>query len=203
MILNSLPLFPLGSVLYPQGHLPLRIFEVRYLDMINKVIQADAPFGVVALKQGIEVQVPQAQELFADVGTIATVVHHESPQPGLKLVHCIGAQRYRILRREQLKHGLWIADVEHIEPDVEIAPPDELASCVVTLRNVMAKLSGETSDVDLDAEDNHWDSCSWVANRWCEILPIPLPLKQRMLELDNPIIRLELISDILEKYDLA
>ena len=166
MILNSLPLFPLGSVLYPQGHLPLRIFEVRYLDMINKVIQADAPFGVVALKQGIEVQVPQAQELFADVGTIATVVHHESPQPGLKLVHCIGAQRYRILRRERLKHGLWIADVEHKEPDVEIAPPDELASCVVTLRNVMAKLSGETSDVDLDAEDNHWNSCSWVANRW-------------------------------------
>jgi uncharacterized protein len=203
MVLNSLPLFPLGSVLYPQGHLPLRIFEVRYLDMINKVIQANAPFGVVALKQGIEVQIPQAQELFADVGTIATVIHHESPQPGLKLIHCLGAQRYRILRRERLKHGLWIADVEHIEPDVEIAPPDELASCVAALRSVMAKLSSEAPGVNLDLEDNHWNSCSWVANRWCEILPIPLPLKQRMLELDNPIIRLELISDILEKFDLA
>ena len=202
MVLNSLPLFPLGSVLYPQGHLPLRIFEVRYLDMMNKVIQNDAPFGVVALKQGIEVQIPQAQELFADVGTIATVIHHESPQPGLKLVHCVGAQRYRILRRERLKHGLWIADVELIEPDIEIAPPDELASCVVALRNVMAKLAGESSEIDLRLEDNCWDSCSWVANRWCEVLPMPLPLKQRMLELDNPIIRLELISDILEKFDL-
>jgi uncharacterized protein len=203
MVLNSLPLFPLGSVLFPQGHLPLRIFEVRYLDMMNKVIRADAPFGVVALKRGVEVQIPQAQELFADVGTIATVIQHESPQPGLKLVHCVGAQRYRILRRERLKHGLWIADVEHIEPDIEIAPPDELASCVVALRRVMARLSSENSDTNLDIEDNRWDSCSWIANRWCEILPIPLSLKQRMLELDNPIIRLELISDILEKFDLA
>lgn len=176
---------------------------MRYLDMMNKVIQADAPFGVVALKRGVEVQIPQAQELFADVGTIATVIQHESPQPGLKLVHCVGAQRYRILRRERLKHGLWIADVEHIEPDIEIAPPDELASCVVALRHVMARLSSENSDANLDIEDNRWDSCSWIANRWCEILPIPLSLKQRMLELDNPIIRLELISDILEKFDLA
>lgn len=170
--------------------------------MMNKVIQNDAPFGVVALKQGVEVQIPQAQELFADVGTIATVVHHESPQPGLKLVHCVGAQRYRILRRERLKHGLWIADVEHIEPDIELAPPDELAACVVALRNVMTKLAGESSEINISFEDKRWDSCSWVANRWCEVLPMPLSLKQRMLELDNPIIRLELISDILEKFDL-
>jgi uncharacterized protein len=44
--------------------------------------------------------------------------------------------------------------------------------------------------------------CSWLANRWCQLLPLPLEMKQRMLELDSPLIRLELVSDLLEKLGL-
>jgi uncharacterized protein len=202
VVLHSLPLFPLGTVLFPQGALPLRIFEVRYLDMVNKCILAGAPFGVVALTQGVEVQVPLGAEAFADVGTLATVVHHESPQPGLKVVQCVGAQRFRITRRERLKHGLWIADVEHMEADMAVALPPELASCSDTLRKVYAKLPSQALGNIPAVGDKEWNDCAWISNRWCEILPIPLPIKQRMLELDNPMIRLELVNDILEKFQL-
>ncbi len=202
MVLRSLPLFPLGTVLFPQGALPLRIFEVRYLDMINKCILAGAPFGVVAITQGREVQVPLGTEVFADVGTLATVVQHESPQPGLKIVQCVGAQRFRITRRERLKHGLWIADVEHLETDMAVALPQELVSCSETLRKVYRKLPAQVVASAPAEDDIQWNDCAWVANRWCELLPMALPIKQRMLELDNPMIRLELVNDILDKYQL-
>ncbi len=203
MVLHSLPLFPLGTVLYPGGHLPLQIFEVRYLDMMKKCIQAGAPFGVVALTQGSEVRAPQNHESFADVGTLATIASHQAPQPGLLLVHCIGAQRYRITRREQLKHGLWIADVEHIAADQTVKVPQELSRCVTVLKKIVSGLPDSANTQYLDAPQSSYDDCAWVANRWCELLPIPAPLKQRLLELDNPVIRLELISDLLDKFQLT
>jgi uncharacterized protein len=202
MMLNSLPLFPLGTVLFPHGALPLRIFEVRYLDMINKCIQAGAPFGVVALTQGHEVQLPLAQELFADVGTLATIMHHESPQPGLKVVQCVGAQRFRIMHRERLKHGLWIADVEHIDQDATVNLPQELQTSAVALRKVLAALPPQVVAPIGEQADELWNDCAWISNRWCELLPMPLHHKQRMLELDNPLIRLELVNDILEKLQV-
>jgi uncharacterized protein len=200
--LQSLPLFPLGAVLFPQGALPLRIFEVRYLNMVNKCLQTGAPFGVVSLTQGMEVQMPQAQETFAQVGTLATIAGHAAPQSGLKLVQCVGQQRFRILRRERLKHGLWIADVEHIAADQAVALPAELVPCANVLRKVIAQLPSQSLAGPLDATDSRWNDCAWVANRWCELLPMPPELEQRMLELDNPLIRLELVGDLLEKLQL-
>jgi uncharacterized protein len=201
--LHSLPLFPLGSVFFPEGRLALRVFEVRYLDLVNKCIQTGAPFGIVALTQGSEVRTPQGQETFADVGTLATITHHESLQAGLKLVHCVGTQRFRVKHRERLKHGLWIADVEHILADMSVTMPAELTGCTTTLRHVLAALPAQAAQPSPPEDDKCWNDCAWVSNRWCELLPIPLQIKQRMLELDNPLIRLELISDILEKFKLV
>jgi uncharacterized protein len=201
--LLSLPLFPLGTVLFPQGTLPLRIFEVRYLDLVSRCIQTGAPFGIVALTQGVEVQRPHAQEEFASVGTLSAITHHAAPQPGLKLVRCLGTQRFRIKRRERLKHGLWIADVEHLDQDMAVALPDELQHCASILRGVMATLPLQAQASPVDAPSSHWNDCGWIANRWCELLPISLELKQRMLELDNPLIRLELVGDLLEKFQLT
>lgn len=205
MELNSLPLFPLGTALFPQGILPLRIFEVRYLDMVSKCIKTGAPFGIIALSEGSEVRSPGQQEAFVDVGTLVTITEHANPQPGLKVITCTGQQRFRILRRERLKHGLWIADVEHIDADMTVPLPQELQPCAVALRNVLTKLSAEHESalspyLELEQE---WDSCAWVSNRWCEMLPLPLKMKQQLLELDNPMIRLELVNDILAKYELV
>jgi uncharacterized protein len=203
--LKSLPLFPLGSVLFPEGELPLRIFEVRYLDMVGKCIQAGAPFGLVSLTQGSEVRTPNGQEAFAHIGTLATITQHQSPQPGLKIIHCVGAQRFRIERTERLKHGLWIADVSHIAPDMAVTIPVDMMTCSEALRNVMTTLAEASEDnpAAAPAPTQRWSDCAWVANRWCELLPIPLALKQKMLELENPLIRLELVNDILEKLKLV
>ncbi len=205
VVLNNLPLFPLGSVLYPGSVLPLRIFEVRYLDMIRRCIENGAPFGIVSLKQGHEVALPGQSEAFAQVGTLATITHHESPQPGLRVIRCLGQQRFRTSRTERLKHGLWVADVSYLPEDSAVAVPHELISCRSLLESVLARMPATTqADLFLGvADDEKLSDCSWLANRWCQLLPIPLEMKQRLLELDSPLIRLELVSDLLDKLGLS
>src|SRR5580765_7611202 len=92
LTLQSLPLFPLGAVLFPGGLLQLRIFEVRYLDMIGRCHKAGAPFGVVLLTQGSEVRRPGTHEAFFNVGTLATIAELDNPRPGLLMIRASGAQ---------------------------------------------------------------------------------------------------------------
>lgn len=234
LTLTSLPLFPLGTVLYPGGFLPLRIFEVRYLDMIGKCHKSGAPFGVVALTEGAEVRRPAspkaqtagnsgeasgaggaraappsgdgfANEAFNDVGTLATIDKLSVPQPGLMVIRCTGMQRFEISRREKLKHGLWIADVARLTDDQSIPIPDDLKRVASALGGVIKTLQTRgvpTAQMPLQPP-YRLDDCAWVANRWCELLPMPLALKQRMMALDNPLVRLELVSDMLERTGIA
>ena len=213
LTLFSLPLFPLGTVLYPGGLLPLRIFEVRYLDMISKCHKTGAPFGVVALTQGSEVRKPGdgpsgdgfASEAFHTVGTLATITSYAVPQPGLMVIRCAGEQRFEISSHEKLKHGLWIADVTRLDDDQRVQVPDDLRGAA----NALGKLIKSLQERDIPAEQMpleppyRLDDCGWVANRWCELLPMPVELKQRLMQLDNPLLRLELVSDILEKTGIA
>jgi uncharacterized protein len=207
--LTSLPLFPLGTVLYPGGSLSLRIFEVRYLDMIRKCHKSGAPFGVVSLTEGSEVRRPDgapsgdgfAHESFNSVGTLARLVDFATPQPGLMMIRCEGTQRFKISRHEKLKHGLWTADVLQLPDDQAIPIPDDLEKAAAALGNLITKLR----ERDLPANEMPIQApylladCAWVANRWCELLTMPLELKQRLMELDNPLVRLELVSDMLER----
>ena len=99
LTLTSLPLFPLAAVLLPGGHLALRVFEVRYLDMVRKCQQAGAPFGVVCLRSGSEVRKAGApQEQLHAVGTLARITQLQSPQPALIHLECEGTQRFHIQR---------------------------------------------------------------------------------------------------------
>ena len=204
--LTSLPLFPLGAVLFPAGTLALRVFEVRYLDMVRKCHQAGAPYGVVALTQGREVrQAGAPQEQFCDVGTLAVIEQIDTPQPGLITLLCRGSQRFRITQRSHLPHGLWIADVGHIDPDLMVPIPQDLRKASTALAQVLHTLKQRdpetpTAIVPTAAQ---LDDCGWVANRWCELLPVPLELKQRLMELDNPLVRLELVGDVLERTGIA
>ena len=206
LTLSSLPLFPLGSVLFPGGLLALRVFEVRYLDMVRKCHQAGAPFGVIALTQGREVrQAGAPEEQFNDVGTLAVIEQIDTPQPGLITLLCRGSQRFRITQRSHLPHGLWIADVGHIDPDLTVPIPQDLRKASTALAQVLHTLKQRdpetpTAIVPTAAQ---LDDCGWVANRWCELLPVPLELKQRLMELDNPLVRLELVADVLERTGIA
>jgi Lon protease-like protein len=205
LTLQSLPLFPLSAVLFPGGVLPLRIFEVRYLDMIGKCHKAGAPFGVVSLTQGSEVRQPGGSEAFAGVGTLATIREMETPRPGLMLVRASGEQRFRITASDQLKHGLWVADVERLAIDMAVPVPDDLKSTAEALGRLIQSLQQRAPAPNQIPLQSPWklDDCGWVANRWCELLPLPLALKQRLMELDNPLVRLELVSDVLSRTGIA
>ena len=211
--LTALPLFPLGTVLYPGGLLPLRIFEVRYLDMIGKCHKAGTPFGVVCLTQGAEVNTapagppgagPAGQD-FHDVGTLASIAEFSSPQAGLMMIRCVGTQRFSISRREKLKHGLWVADAVTLADDAAVPVQADLQGAADALAKVIRTLQERqipAAQMPL-LPPYQLDDCSWVANRWCELLPIPVELKQRLMALDNPLVRLELVSDILDRAGLS
>lgn len=207
--LFSLPLFPLGTVLYPGGNLPLRIFEVRYLDMVRKCQRSGAPFGVVLLTLGSEVDKARpegpptggtASETFHTVGTLATIVECHAPQPGLLMLRCTGTQRFRVSRSEKLKHGLWIGDVTLFPADQAVPIPNDLVHVAQALNALIQSLHQRAVPApDMPVQAPYLlDDCAWVANRWCELLPMPAEHKQRLMELDNPLLRLELVSDVLE-----
>lgn len=215
LTLSQLPLFPLQTVLYPGGWLSLRIFEVRYLDMIGRCHKTGAPFGVVCLSEGSEVrrldpQAPPggdgfAKEVFHPVGTLAQIEHLERPQPGLMMIRCRAFQRFHVQRRSQLSHGLWVADVLLDEPEAVVPVPEHLASTRDGLQRLLQNLQERDPDSleQLPLQPPYqWDDSGWVANRWAELLPAPAELKQRLMALDNPLLRLELVSDLLEKLGL-
>ena len=218
--LTELPLFPLQSLLFPGGALPLRIFEVRYLDMIGRCHKAGQPFGVVCLSEGSDTRrrasgtaggKPSgdgfAHEAFFPVGTLARITKFERPQPGLMMIGCVGAQRFRVQRSEQLKHGLWVADVELLADDAEVPVPEDLRFTREALQGLVrnielsieqsAEQSGETGFEMPLLKPYRWDDCGWLANRWCEMLPLQPELKHRFMALDSPVLRLELVADTL------
>lgn len=204
--LRSLPLFPLGTVLFPGGLLPLKVFEVRYLDMIQKCHKVGAPFGVVTLTQGHEVQRPEAPtEVFDRVGTLARIVRLHQPQPGLLLIQCQGLQRFRIQHSQRLRHGLWVADVDSLPDDHPTPVPDDLRHTAGALVQVLTQLHARLPEAErpLPPTPAQLADSGWLANRWCELLPFNPEMKQRLMALDNPLVRLELVHDFLNRSGIA
>jgi len=215
--LVQLPLFPLNTVLFPGGWLPLQIFEVRYLDMVARCHRRGEPFGVVALSRGSEVRRPAPDrdgetapgDAFFPVGTLARIEELRRPQPGLMIIRCLGTRRFRVQRSEQQRYGLWVGDVELLSEDTPVAVPPDLDQARVGLQDLARNIehsicaSGETG-VDLPLHQPHrWDDCGWLANRWCEMLPLGPDAKQRLMALDSPLLRLELVVDLLGQMGLA
>lgn len=203
-----LPLFPLQTVLFPDGLLSLKVFEVRYLDMVSRCHEEGVPFGVVCLTEGREVRdARRTAEAFHSVGTLASIVSLERTHPGLLTVKCRGTRRFQLRGHEQLKHGLWMGDASWLDDDRAVNVPPDLLHVQQALRQVASSLaprgqdgSGRESPI---SPPFRWDDCGWVANRWCELLPVAAELKQRCMMLDNPLLRLELVADMLEKLRIV
>ena len=214
---SRLPLFPLRSVLFPGGLLPLQIFEVRYLDMIGRCHREGAPFGVVCLTEGSDTRQRAdtpggdgfAREAFHPVGTLARIDLLQRPRPGLMLIRCTGTQRFRLRRSEPGPYGLWLGDIEPIADDAAVPVPDDLAFARTGLQRVLRQITADLPDAPGAAEalpiapPHHWDDCGWLANRWCDLLPLEPAAKQRLLEQPSPLLRLELVADVLRQMKLA
>jgi uncharacterized protein len=209
MTLSTLPLFPLTTILFPDGALPLQIFELRYLTMIKQCIADGTEFGVVAQTQRrnappnevtrAPLAEPMSQETFTSIGTTAKIVSHAAPHPGLLRIECLGGQRFTVVSAEQGKLGLWVAKINRMEADQVITVPAELENTAMALRQLVSALSLQIAEGQYApvAKPYRFDDCGWVANRWCELIPIQPAQRQSLLALENPVIRLELVQDLL------
>jgi len=202
--MTSIPLFPLNTVLYPDGYLPLQIFEVRYLDMIRKCITGEQPFGVVQLLDGTEVRQPAQHETLAQVGTLARVIDWAAPLSGLLQIKCMGTERFQIVSSEQMKTGLWMAQVALLPADMAVPVPREQQNVADALGALIRTLQEQKIPRDQMPIQPPYrlDECGWVANRWCELLSLTPVQKQLLLSQENPVLRLELIQDTLSENGL-
>jgi Lon protease-like protein len=200
----SIPLFPLKTILFPDGHLPLQVFEVRYLDLVKRCIAKGEEFGVVSLLDGSEVRVPDQHETLSAAGTMARILDWTAPLPGLLQISCIGTTRFQVKSAEQLKHGLWMAEVDEVAEDMVVPIPSEqqdVANALGALIRSLQKKQISTANMSL-APPYRLDEAGWVANRWCELLRLDLEEKQRLLLQENPVLRLELVQDVLSENGL-
>jgi len=209
---SLLPLFPLQSVLFPGGYLPLRIFEPRYLDMIARCEKEGQAFGVVSLIEGGEVRQRDTasaagafvREAFHPVGTLAHIAALERPQAGLLQIRCRGGQRFRLLRSECLPHGLWMGEIELLDADPQVPVPEDLQPLSRLLQNLLHNLEQGSAAADLPVQPPYaWDDSGWLANRWSELLPLPALERQRLMQLDSPLLRLELVADQLDRLGIG
>jgi Lon protease-like protein len=199
------PLFPLSSVFFPGGHLPLRIFEPRYLDMVQRCQAQGQPFGVVALTQGQEVRQRERggegfrHEAFHEIGTLARIEHFEPDQPGLIHIRARGTQRFRVREPRRLSHGLWVGQLELLPDDAPVPVPDDLAQAARQLKHLLLGWTERAGPEELPVQPPYaWGDAGWLANRWAELLPMPVAERQRLMTLENPLLRLELIVDRLD-----
>lgn len=184
----QIPLFPLQTVLYPDGPLPLRIFEARYLDMISACLRDDAPFGVVQIQRGSETG---PSEIWA-VGTLARITDWYQGSDGILGVTAIGDRRFRVLSQQQEEDGLLRGEVELLPQPEPAALPEEYLALVQILDGVLGDLGRLYEDLPRKYED-----AVWISYRFAEILPFTPEQKQNCLEIDDPMERLQLIRDAL------
>lgn len=185
---SVLPLFPLHTVLFPGGPLPLRIFETRYTDMVRRCTREQQPFGVVLIQEGDEAG-PVATT--STVGCSARIADFYTMQDGLLGISCVGERKFRVQRVWRAADGLHLGEVTWIAPEPSLPLPQEYARLGETLRRALEELAEQYQLV----EKNFGDA-AWVGARLTELLPIELNDKQTLLELDDPLARLDALMGL-------
>lgn len=188
-----LPLFPLNTVLFPDGLLPLRVFEARYMDMVSRCMREGSTFGVCLIAAGAEVG---EAALPHPVGTEARIEQWDMGEPGVLSIVVRGARRFRIVDHEVERDGLLNGDVVWLaEPASQPVPPAQAG--ILPLLRALAAEAG-----DRMALPHRFDDAAWVGARYAEMLPIPTIARQRLLELDDVVSRLEIMQQYLRQHGL-
>lgn len=191
----EIPLFPIGGVLFPGGVLVLKVFEQRYLDMAAACLKNSTPFGVCLIASGKEVGEPAVPHL---IGTLAHIGQGDMPQLGILMLSLRGGSRFRIVSQTHQSDGLLRAKVELLgEPDGRAIPAAQAG-----LLPLLKKICGDLG-VDKIPEPHAFDDAAWVGYRLTEVLPIQALAKQKLLELDDPVSRLEILFTYLAQRKLV
>ncbi len=187
----TIPLFPLAAVLFPDGPLPLRIFEARYLDMISRCLREDSEFGVVQIRSGSDIGEVET----ASVGTLARIADWYQGSDGILGITARGTRRFVLRGVGRQPDGLYTAEVELLADEPQLQLPEEFRSMAALLETVINDLGRL-----YDAIDKRYDDAAWVGYRLTEILPMPSAEKQSCLELMDPIERLRVLRPMLRPF---
>ena len=189
----SMPLFPLNTVLFPDGPLPLRIFETRYTDMVRRCMRERSSFGVLLIRAGAEVG---AVASTAEIGTSARIVDFYQLPDGLLGITCVGERKFRVLERTRAADGLNLGRIEWLPRETEMRLPTEHEH----LGQLLRKLLPELSEL-YQATPKRFDDAGWVSCRLAEILPLELSDKQALLELDDGLVRLGRVAPLIRRAE--
>lgn len=193
---DPLPLFPLQAVLFPGGLLQLKVFEARYVDLVARCMRSAEPFGVVCLQRGSEAGRSAGPVALEPVGVLARIDDVDAESNGILRVRCTGGQRFRLEgKAHQRDDGLWESRAKAMADDEARRPGTTMFDTVKALQRAITALRDQ--DMAPFAEPFRLDDAGWVANRWCELLPIPLAAKQKLMALEDPMIRLSLVDGFL------
>ncbi len=191
----ELRLFPLNAVLFPGGTLNLRVFEQRYMTLVKDCFKRESSFGICLIAEGAEVGAPAQPHA---VGTEARIVAWDMTQPGILNITVRGEGRFRIQSSAADATGLLQARVEPIAAEPEMPVPEALAALVPLLQAMAADAGAERLP-----PPHRFDDAAWVGYRFCELLPIPAIARQKLLELEDPASRLEIVFKFLAQRNLV
>lgn len=180
---RSIPLFPLNVVLFPGGVLKLKIFEQRYLDMTKRCIADQSSFGVVL---GLE------NGGFSSVGTLASITQWDMPHTGIFTLTTAGSSRFVVREHTVRCDGLIVGEVSLIPDEPDETLPEDAAHLLALIDGIVQRYGAGTFPTPMRRE-----SASWVGYRLAEVLPLPLRIKQNLLEINDPRLRLNAISQFL------
>jgi uncharacterized protein len=192
---ERMPIFPLQTVLFPDAILPLRIFEVRYMDMAKECLKQGTPFGVCLIREGSEVGAPAVPE---PIGCTARILDCDMEELGILKVRAQGGERFRIVSSEVNRQGLVVGEVEPLASEMGATDAPGMAECSEFLRKVIAGIGDERF-----AQPLRYDDASWVGFRLAEILPLRQDVKQKMLELTDAGLRMAVLHRFLRQQQLV
>jgi Lon protease-like protein len=195
---TALPLFPLKTVLFPGGVLPLKVFEQRYVTMTKACLKDDQPFGVCLLTRGDEVATgTKPATEFAPIGTLARIINWDMPQFGILHLRTEGATRFQVQSHALAEDGLVVGRVTWLAPEPPLELPESYQPLAKLLELLIDRVGRENFPATLALGD-----ASWVGYRLAELLPLPLPIKQSMLEINDCEVRLQALAQFLRQQKL-
>jgi Lon protease-like protein len=196
--IQELPLFPLNTVLFPGGVLPLRIFETRYLDMVTRCMKTDGGFGVVTIHEGAEAG-GQPNSIHP-VGTLARIVDFDPLDDGLLGITCLGMQRLRVVGHRVQPDQLLIGQVLWLLDDPPLPPLPSHKPLVRVLRELLER---EELSPYIRFMTPDWDNAAWIGNRLTELLPLPPRIRHALLEMTEPQQRLDILLAMFQEQRTA
>jgi Lon protease-like protein len=195
----TLPLFPLATVLFPGGLLPLRVFEQRYIELAKRSIRDDSPFGVCLIGEGAEVMGPgRPPPKFEAIGTLARITDFDMPESGILHLRTRGETRFRVLAHRVEPNGLVVADVVPIDAEPALPLPADEAPLARLVELIANRVGAENFP-----SPHRLDDASWVGYRLAEALPLPPGIRQRMLEINDAGVRLQVLRRFLQQQGLV